>query len=295
MKKKNKKKKFFEKYSLRRMINVIAVTVGRKQNQFLAGLLLIVMICLAFAAQKQTREKKVQETISNQITSEPESTPSEAASAPSVSSPTANPEEEIYTFLQGPKSWGNRLQWSGEWGETFYDGGSFGGFGCGLCCLANVYSSLTPYACTPVQAYQYAKKVTDYGGGGAIDWGYLRQTLSALGFQCEVKQKPSTYRQFREDIAAGSAAIVLVSSNDSKCYWTDTPGHYVTVFLYDQKKDKIFLADSGDPNHNRHWVSLKKIYRSLKTSSAWQYLLVWSYDKQADLWKHKNANGNWVR
>lgn len=46
---------------------------------------------------------------------------------------TARPEKDIYTFLQGPKSWGKRLKWSGEWGENFYDGGSFGGFGCGLC------------------------------------------------------------------------------------------------------------------------------------------------------------------
>lgn len=25
------------------------------------------------------------------------------------------PEDAVYTFLQGPKSWGKRLTWSGKW------------------------------------------------------------------------------------------------------------------------------------------------------------------------------------
>ena len=208
---------------------------------------------------------------------------------------TAMPEKEIYTFLQGPKSWRQRLRWSGEWGVNFYDGGSFGGFGCGLCCIANVYSSLTKYQCTPIDAYRYAKRKTDYEGGGAIDWGYMRQSLTSLGFDCGVAKKPDSYEEFRKDIAAGQSAIVLVSSADSKCYWKHTPGHYVTIFLYDKDSDKVFLADSGDPNHNGHRISLKKIYKSLKTASAWQYLLVRDYDESMDQWKHKKAEGNWVK
>lgn len=203
-------------------------------------------------------------------------------------------EEEIYTFLQGPKSWGERRVWSGEWGESFYDGGSFGGFGCGLCCIANLYSSLTKYQCTPVDAYRYAKKQTEYAGGGAIAWGYLRRTLTALGFTCAVQKKPEKYETFQQDIANSMGAIVLVSSGDSECYWKDTPGHYVTIFLYDKESDKIFLADSGDPEHNRQWVSLRKIYKSLKTASDWQYLPLTEYNEKKDQWKHKRAEGNWV-
>ena len=51
------------------------------------------------------------------------------------------PEDAVYTFLQGPKSWGKRLTWSGKWAETYYDGGKFGAFGCGFCCMANIYST----------------------------------------------------------------------------------------------------------------------------------------------------------
>jgi len=204
-------------------------------------------------------------------------------------------EEEIYNFLQGPKSWRQRLVWSGEWGENFYDGGSFGGFGCGLCCIANLYSTLTKYQCTPIQAYRYAKKKTDYTGGSAIEWGYLRQTLTSLGFDCGVKQKPSSYEEFQKDIADSSGTIVLVSSNASSCIWKDTPGHYVTIFVYDKETGRVFLADSGEPKRNRTWVPLKKVYKSLKTESSWQYLPIGGYDGEKDEWKHKNANGNWVQ
>lgn len=204
-------------------------------------------------------------------------------------------EQEIYTFLQGPKSWHSRLAWSGEWGESFYDGGSFGGFGCGLCCVANLYSSLTEYECSPIDAYRYAKKNTAYAGGGAIAWGFLRKTLSLTGFTCEVKKKPMQYAEFQADMKESMGMLVLVSSQDSDCFWKDTPGHYVTIFLYDEKEDKVFLADSGEPKRNRRWISLKKVYRSLKTASDWQYLPVTGYQKQKDHWKHKKAGGVWVR
>ena len=74
--------------------------------------------------------------------------------------PTEKPDEtkKLYTYLQGPKSWKRGVDWSGEWGEQYMDGGSFGGFGCGLCCMANVYSSLTEYQCSPVDMYRFAKR-----------------------------------------------------------------------------------------------------------------------------------------
>ena len=57
----------------------------------------------------------------------------------------------------------------------------------------------------------------------------------------------------------------------------------------------MFLADSGDPDHNRNWVSLRVIYDSLKTSSDWQYLLISDYDQSRDTFRHKKASGNWIR
>lgn len=263
--------------------------------QVLTCLGIFVLLCLAFLVKHAIKQMETQETMVQKPVATATVKPTDTPEPTKVPKPTPNPEESVYTFLQGPKSWSQRLKWSGEWGETFYDGGSFGGFGCGLCCIANVYSSLTKYQCTPVDAYAYAKKKTGYGGGGAIDWGYMRRTLTSMGFDCGVRKKPSTYEAFQEEIATGKCAIVLVSSANSTCYWKDTPGHYVTIFLYDKKSDKVFLADSGDPNHNRQWVLLRKIYKSLKTASPWQYLYVKDYDIKKDTWKHKTANGNWVK
>lgn len=203
--------------------------------------------------------------------------------------------EEIFTYLQGPKSWSQRRDWSGSWGSEFYDGGSFGAFGCGLCCLANVYSTVSNFQCTPVDIYQFAKRNTGYNGGGAIAWKYMDNILTSLGMQSSLRRKPDNYNEFKKQISEASCSIVLVSSDASKCYWTDTPGHYVTVFLYDKENDMVFLADSGDPSHNRQWVDLRKIYKSLKSASEWQYLCIGDYNKENDTWKHKALNGEWVK
>lgn len=32
--------------------------------------------------------------------------------------PTQNPEEAVYSFLQGPKSWKEGREWSGKWGKN---------------------------------------------------------------------------------------------------------------------------------------------------------------------------------
>ena len=206
-----------------------------------------------------------------------------------------NIEEEIFTYLQGPKSWSQRRDWSGSWGSEFYDGGSFGAFGCGLCCLANVYSTMSNFYCTPVDMYRFAKRNTEYSGGGAIAWEYMDNILTNLGIQSKLRRKPDNYNEFKKQISEASCSIVLVSSDASRCYWTDTSGHYVTVFLYDKENDMVFLADSGDPSHNRQWVQLRKIYKSLKSASKWQYLCIGDYNKENDTWKHKALNGEWVK
>lgn len=251
---------------------------------------MILLICVSYFRSPDDGADKDVKPVMEEVDKEPQ-----ALSTPESSVRPEDRTDEIYTYLQGPQSWKKKREWSGSWGKKHMDGGSFGGFGCGLCCLANVYSSVTPYRCTPVQMYKYAKKVTGYGGGGAISWGYMRRTLTKLGFEAKARKKPQSYKSFQKQISSSICSIVLVSSNDSKCYWKDTPGHYVTIFLYDEKKDKVFLADSGDPEHNRKWISLKKIYRSLKTASDWQYITVKSFDDSKCGWKNDNVKGKWVK
>lgn len=217
-----------------------------------------------------------------------------AATPTAVPTPTPDPTEKIATFFQGPKAWERRLEWSGKWGKEYYDGGSFGGFGCGLCCMANIYTTFSGHECSPVDMYEYAKKKSGYGGGGAIDWGYMKDTLKSLGFTSDVWRKPGKYEKFQKLVKDSMACIVVVSSYDSDCYWKDTPGHYVTLFSYDEETDRIFLGDSGDPSHNRQWVPLKKIYKSLKTSNRWQCLAVTSFDAEKDQWKHEGFGGTCV-
>ncbi len=281
-------------------------TVKHQENEwnkiiFCALLLLVagMAILIHQTAGKQKERKKNQTTVVERIevTSTPTGESQQTADPTADKEPVAtkDPAAGVYTYLQGPKSWDSRLDWSGKWGETMYDGGSFGGFGCGLCCLANIYSTEAEGKCSPVDMYGYAKKHTEYGGGGAIAWEYMHRVLERTGFTAKLCQKPGKYEQFQAEVAASRCNIVLVSSADSDCYWKNTPGHYVTIFLYDQEKDQIFLADSGDPEHNRHWVKLKKIYKSLKTNSDYQYLRVTNYDKTKDTWNHKGITGTWVK
>ncbi len=237
-----------------------------------------------FSKPKNTGKTSGQTTDANKKTS-----------GTSSANPLSSPETQIYSYLQGPKSWENKRTWSGKWGVTYYDGAKFGAFGCGLCCIANLYCSLTPYKCTPIDAYKFAKKHTGYSGGGAIDWGYMKTSLSMMGLSCTLEKKPATYKAFQKMIAANAGTITLISSNNSTCYWTSNPGHYVTIFLYNPKTDKVFLADSGVPDHNRKWISLKLIYKSLKTASTWHMLGVTGYSETDDTWKHKAAGGEWVR
>ena len=71
-------------------------------------------------------------------------------------------EEEIYTFLQGPRAWSEKIPWSGEWCMNGVNGNPFGGFGCGLCCLANIYDTLSPYEVSPWNMCEYAMVVSEY-------------------------------------------------------------------------------------------------------------------------------------
>lgn len=279
---------------------------GRRKVRWAVMGVCMVFVCISFVVssiwsdtRRFSKEKGRKAQVSERTFGPAEKKrPETEKTAEPTTEPTRKPVDktlQIYTYLQGPKSWNQGIDWSGEWGESYMDGGSFGGFGCGLCCMANIYSSLTPYQCSPVDMYRYTKKHTGYGGGMAIDWGYIRRGLTSLGLHCHVERKQETYHEFRENIRKSKCAIVLVSSANSTVHWKNTPGHYVTIFEFQEKTDKVFLADSGDPDHNRRWIHLKKVYRSLKTASNWQYLVVSGYDKQKDHWHHKKANGTWNR
>lgn len=279
---------------------------GRRKVRWAVMGVCMVFVCISFVVsslwsgtRRLSKEKERKAQVSERTFGPAEKKrPETEKTAEPTTGPTRKPVDktlQIYTYLQGPKSWNQGIDWSGEWGESYMDGGSFGGFGCGLCCMANIYSSLTPYQCSPVDMYRYVKKQTGYGGGMAIDWGYIRRGLTSLGLHCHVERKQETYHEFRENIRKSKCAIVLVSSANSTVHWKNTPGHYVTIFEFQEETEKVFLADSGDPDHNRRWIHLKKVYRSLKTASNWQYLVVSGYDKQKDHWHHKKANGTWNR
>lgn len=210
----------------------------------------------------------------------------------------ARQEEDVYTFLQGPRSWGEGIPWSGEWCTFQVEGNSFGGFGCGLCCLANIYNTLSPYEVSPLDTYEYARAVTDYtptGEMGAIDWEYMKKTLEHCGFTCELYRKPGTYEEFKEQMELAESAIVLISSYNDDTYWQDTPGHYVNIWLYQEEDETVFLAEPGDPENNRSRIPLRYIYDALKTASRYHYLTVEDYFEERNEWKADGIDEVWNR
>ena len=212
--------------------------------------------------------------------------------------PLLHREDSIYTFSQGPVAWESKTPYSGIWCESELDGGLFSVFGCGLCDMAGIYSSLTPYECSPLDMYWLARKVSDYspgGGAGAIDWPYMKETLQKTGFRIRLRKKDRRYEAFQKAVTDCLAAIVLVSSEDDDTYWEDTPGHYVCIWHYNPETDQVFLGDSGNPKHNRQWIPLRYVYDAIASQNAWQYLLVTSYDEEKNIWKYSGIHEKWVR
>ncbi len=202
----------------------------------------------------------------------------------------------VYSFLQGPKSYGEGLAWPGSWCEEPVGYNKFGGFGCGFCCMANIYSTLTDYECSPLDIYEFAKTASRYyptSESGAIGWKDMKKTLKAAGFDCKNYRKPATYREFQEQMRHTLSAIVLVSSADDAAFWQDTPGHYVNIWLYQQDDDTVFLAEPGNPQNNRTWIPLRYVYDALKTVSQYQYLAVTSYSEEENTWKWNGIDEIW--
>lgn len=208
-----------------------------------------------------------------------------------------HPEAYVYTFLQGPKSWEEKRAWSGEWSNEYVKGNYFGNFGCGLCCMANIYCTLTEYTCSPWDMYEYARQVSGYAPTrktGAIGWADMKVTLRKSGFDCTLNNKPDSYEAFQEQIRQAKSAVVLVCSRDDDTYWENTGGHYVNISLYREETDEVFLADPGGPTRNRNWIPLRYVYDALKTASQYQYLLVNDYAEENNLWKQDGIDEAWV-
>ena len=217
---------------------------------------------------------------------------------PVLPGPAPVAETDIYTFMQGPKAWEGKVDFSGSWCHEFLADQEFSVFGCGLCVLANIYSTLTPYDCSPLDMYYYAQEVSGYrpvSGYGAIDWPYLKQTLKSVGISSRLRYKGSSYLRFRQIIERSIGAIVLISSAYDDTYWHDVEGHYVTIWLYNREDDTVFLSDSGNPDHNRQRIPLRYIYDALKKSSSYQYLAVTDVDPEANTWQHDGINIKWKK
>ena len=207
-------------------------------------------------------------------------------------------ESDVYTFLQGPKSWSKGVAWSGEWCFFGVKGNSFGNFGCGLCCMANIYDTLSPYEVSPWDMCEYAMSVSGYAPkkkSGAIDWGNMKEVLKKCGCSCDVYYKPESYEVFQQQIAQAKSAVVLVSSAEDDTYWKDTPGHYVNIWLYQEEDDSVFLAEPGSPTNNRARIPLRYVYDALKTTSKFQYLLVDKYQEENNQWKADGITESWNR
>ncbi len=201
-----------------------------------------------------------------------------------------------YSFLQGPKSYEGGYDWAGEWCNININGNKFGAFGCGLCCIANIYSTISPYECSPKDAFKYAKKASNYSPtsvAGAIDWKDMKKTLKKMGFTCSIETKPATLEEFEKKVSGAQCAIALVSSNNDDTYWEDTPGHYVTIWLYDETEEQVFLTDSGSPARNRNDIPCEYVYDALKTSGDYQVLYVWSYNEDENKWKSDGIDEVW--
>ena len=205
-------------------------------------------------------------------------------------------EDKIYTFFQGPVAWNTKQEYSGSWCEEVLAGQRFSVFGCGHCCMANIYSTLTPFICSPVDMFDLAKEVTEYAPSseaGAIAWEYIQEALDYTGIESSLCEKDESYADFQQKMSEGITAIVNVNSGDDDTYWQDTYGHYVNIWLYDQADDTVFLADSGSPGHNRQRIPLKYVYDAMKTSDSYQYLLVEGFYPNGNNWKHDGIEMDW--
>ena len=186
-------------------------------------------------------------------------------------------EKQIYSYVQVPDEiYDGDLKWSGDWGNITAAGREFIYWGCGICCLSNIFSTYRGKPVPPDEVFDHTVSNTDYNpysGVGAVSWAQLKKVCGQYGFQAVLKSKPADYSVFQKDMREAAAVIVLVSKqNDAKLWWY-TNGHYVNLWEYDPVSDSVFLSDPSGL-FNRARVMLIDIYKALKTSSDAQYLIV---------------------
>ena len=280
----------------------------------LCAMILVVLVPLLYSFIERSRLGEDTSQVSEETASEAEKTGEEEGTAPPEEEMEGNAEEEqgnslvyqiddliegdIYTFLQGPAAWSSKTAWSGSWCEEVLAGQRFSVFGCGLCVLANIYCTLTRCECSPIDMFYYAEEVSGYSpvsGFGAIDWPYMQETLLTTGIYSDLHEKDAAYEDFRMNIRNSICAVVLVCSDDDSTYWQDVEGHYVNIWLYDEHTDTVFLADSGNPAHNRQRIPLRYLYDALKTSNDYQYMLVTGMDVSGNAWGHDAIDIEWNR
>ena len=76
-------------------------------------------------------------------------------------------------------------------------------------------------------------------------------------------------------------------------YWHGVEGHYVNIWQYNSEDDTVFLADSGNPDHNRQRIPLRYIYDALKTYNNYQYMLITKVDTEKNTWQHDGIKERW--
>ncbi|SDB23660.1 hypothetical protein [Eubacterium oxidoreducens] len=270
----------------------------RNIKLFITGIVILLVAGAVFLGmayvQEQVKIKSQKNETKQEVVQEEDETLEESDLAEEL----AQKERTTYTFLQGPKSWAKGLDWSGEWAQEIVNGNAFGSFGCGLCAMANIYDTLSPYEVSPLKMCTYAQKVSGYtptAESGAIGWGDMKTVLKSVGMDVEVSTKPDNYEDFCENLKNAQSAIVLVCSADDDSYWEDTPGHYVNIWHYNEEENTVFLADPGGPSHNRDRIDAKYVYDAMKTSSKFQVLYVWSYDEEDNSWKADGIKDEWNR
>lgn len=215
-----------------------------------------------------------------------------------VTEDNTSKKDGIYSFFQRKEAWYQGVAWSGEWSAFEYKGKVFSDFGCGLCCMANVYDTLSPYEVSPKDMFFHAMNVSGYSpssAGAAISWWNMKTTLTKSGIVCKLYHKPSSYAEFQQQISQCTSAIVLVSSVYDNTYWTTTKGHYVSIWNYDKDTDTAFLTDPGKISRNRQRIPLRYVYNALKISSDYQFLLVTDYVEENNQWKGNGITEQWNR
>ena len=197
------------------------------------------------------------------------------------------PEEEgIYSYTQfydeayQNSSWVNKrvsaAGWNGEWGRIQAGGQEFMMFGCGVCCLSNIVSTMTGRVVDPEEMYYALKDQTNYypeSGRGAVSWEYLQTMCAYYGLSMELRRKPADYESFVNEIQSVRTAVILADGGNSRRLWWYTDGHYVNIWAYDPETGTVFVTDPST-HYNRQRVKLIDIYNILKTASNYQYAVV---------------------